>query len=181
MTNKSLPSVESLRESLSYDPDSGLLTWKERPREMFASEAIHRSWNTRRAGTPALNHMNHNGYLVGLFMGKGIRAHRAAWAIHYGEWPKDQIDHVNGIKTDNRISNLREASQSENKRNTRTYSNNKCGLKGVHWHKINKAWVARIGYMGRQISLGKFETAEDAHQAYCEAAKFYHGEFARTK
>lgn len=181
MGKRILPTPDQLRELLRYDPDTGKLFWKCRPREMFASERLYRSWNSRRKDAEAMTHVNTNGYKVGIVLKKGCKAHRAAWALHYGEWPSLDLDHINGDKTDNRISNLREATLSENKRNTKMYRNNKCGFKGVHWSKSSAAWSSRIGYKGVQIALGKFETPEAAHAAYCEAAKIYHGKFARTE
>lgn len=110
--------------------------------------------------------------------GKTILAHRLAWAMHYGYQPK-QIDHINGIKNDNRISNLRECTDSENKSNKPKPKNNKSGHKGVSWCKQTGKWRAQIAKDNKYMCLGRFTRPEDAAQAYAEAAKKYHGEFMR--
>lgn len=181
MSVHKIPSIEELRALLRYDADTGKLYWIERPRNMFTKEFLHRSWNTRRAGKEALTHVSDAGYKAGIILKKGCKAHRVAWAIYHGSWPALDIDHINCDKTDNRISNLRLASPSENKRNTKVYKNNKSGFKGVFWGKSAKSWVARIGVSGSQIHLGKFNSPEEAHAAYCKASKMYHGEFSRTE
>jgi hypothetical protein len=96
----------------------------------------------------------------------------------YGRWPAEQIDHVNGVKGDNRIANLREATPTQNVANTLARRNNKCGKKGVVLARGK--WQAQIYPNGRQIKLGSFNSAEEAHAAYCSAARIYFGEFARA-
>jgi len=182
MTKKSLPTPEELRQLLRYEPDTGKLYWKERPASMFNGdrELSAKKWNSRFAGKEAFNTVNDRGYLTGLIFCRAHKSHRIAWAVFYGRWPSDQIDHINGNKQDNRILNLREATQSENKRNTATYKSNTSGYKGVSWSRSEGKWVSRIGFQGKQINLGYFDDPAEAHAAYCEAAKKYHGEFART-
>lgn len=89
------------------------------------------------------------------------------------------IDHINGNGLDNRRSNLRICTHSENMRNCKLYINNKSGYKGVGFH--NGKWRARININKKSVFLGHFDTAEEAHAAYCEAATRLHGEFARFK
>lgn len=105
-------------------------------------------------------------------------AHRLAWLYVYGEWPLDQIDHINNDKTDNRICNLRLATQSENIVNRRAQSNNSSGRKGVT--RSGKRWSASIRSNGHRYHLGTFDTVDDAHAAYSEAACRLHGEFANV-
>lgn len=106
MAKKSLPSPELLRKLLDYDPETGVLTWKERPRDFFESDRNWRWWNTRFSGASALSAIEGGGYKSGRIFGRPTKAHRVAWAIMNGSWPTGEIDHVNGDKTDNRISNL---------------------------------------------------------------------------
>lgn len=109
-----------------------------------------------------------------------VPAHRLAWFYAYGVWPQDQIDHRNGIRSDNRICNLREATNSLNKANERRRTDNTSGFKGVH-RRENGRWRARIGVGNRRLALGDFDTPEAAHTAYCQAAAQHFGEFARAE
>ena len=106
-------------------------------------------------------------------------AHRIIWAMHYGEWPDHQIDHINGIKDDNRICNLRPCNDSQNQRNVKKKSTGKKSKhKGVDFHQGR--WRARIRPgNGTRLDLGYFATEEEAAAAYAEAAAEFHGEFAR--
>lgn len=96
----------------------------------------------------------------------------------YGEWP-DCVDHINGVGFLNRITNLRACSHSENLINQKVRKDNKSGLKGVHWNSKEKRWKAQLKVNGCYKYLGQFKTKEEAHAAYCEGAKRFHGEFAR--
>ena len=154
-------SPELFKVCMSYCPETGLLTWRERPPEHFKLPHIHKAWNTRRAGKPALNAMTGFGYRAGLLFGKTLRAHRAAWAIHTGEMP-DVIDHINGNRADNRIANLRSVSAIENRRNQKIPSHNTSGVIGVTWNKQFGLWAAIITVDGRNILLGRFADKADA-------------------
>lgn len=92
---------------------------------------------------------------------------------------KELVDHINGNTLDNRRCNLRLATVKENTRNQQISKKNTSGYKGVGWSKRDRRWVARITVDGKAVYLGSFDRPEDAHSAYCEAAKKYHGEFAR--
>ena len=155
---------ELIKRLLRYDPISGNLYWLQDRRKYKAGSV---------AGRPHKS----SGYIRVEIAGKGMSAHRVAWFLHYGSWPKDQVDHINQNKTDNRIENLREATNGQNRANTR--SSSKHGLKGVSfkpWLK-DRPWEARITSDKKVMSLGCYATKEEAHQAYCEAAKRLHGEF----
>lgn len=93
--------------------------------------------------------------------------------------PGEEVDHIDSDTFNNRRDNLRVATRAQNTRNTKLRSNNTSGYKGVSWHKY--AWMAQIMFEGKKIYLGLFKTPEEAHEAYCEAAKKYFGEFARFK
>jgi hypothetical protein len=155
---------ELIKQLLRYDPETGNLHWlQDRIRHKAGSIAggVHKG----------------SGYIRIEVAGKGMSAHRVAWFLHYGYWPKDQLDHINQDKRDNRIENLREATNGQNRANTRSSSRH--GLKGVAfkpWLK-KRPWEARITSGKRVISLGCYATKEEAHQAYCEAAKRLHGDF----
>lgn len=164
MAKKSLPSPELLRKLLDYDPETGLLTWKPRPRELFPTDASFKGWNTRRAGTPALCYIDARGYRSGSIMGVGVRAHRVVLAMANGRWP-EVSDHINGDKGDNRLSNLRDCSQSENCRNAKRPSDNKSGVVGVHRLKGSATWVASIAANGEAFHLGRFPSKEEATAA----------------
>lgn len=187
MTERILPNPERLHDLLSYDPETGKLFWKNRPVNIFSDTNLRSAehscaiWNARYAGKEAFTSINDKGYLHGRIFTKDVLAHRVAIALHSGYWPKNFVDHVNGIRTDNRISNIRLATRSENNRN-RAYGNNTPGgRKGVYRSAKTKNWRSYININGVQKFLGLFDTEESAHAAYCEAAKKYHGEFARTE
>ena len=107
------------------------------------------------------------------------RAHRLAWLYVYGYLPPAEIDHINGLRGDNRIINLRLATRSQNTSNREAQKNNKCGLKGVSFEKQTCMWKAQICFNGKNRNLGRFYTKESAHSAYAAAALKHHGEFAR--
>lgn len=122
--------------------------------------------------------INSLGYATLCFNGRNYKAHRVAWLAHYGVWPTKYIDHINGNRLDNRISNLRLATMSQNLANSVIHRNNKSGFKGVS--RIETRFRAQIKKDGKVIYLGLFASALEAHEAYCEAAARLHGEFARA-
>lgn len=106
-------------------------------------------------------------------------AHRVAWLYVYGQWPSDEIDHINGLKDDNRICNLRLATRGQNRSNSKINKNKKLRFKGVYWHEKKKNFSAAIRANKKQYHIGYFKSAEAASRAYAEAALRFHGEFAR--
>ena len=115
-----------------------------------------------KAGDVALGSVNTSGYCVGIFDRKRILAHRAVWFLHYGEWPKECIDHINGITTDNRIENLRDVSRSVNQKNRRMSSNNTTGVNGVWVNKTSGKYRASIRTTNGRIYLGSFDSVNEA-------------------
>lgn len=117
-----------------------------------------------------------NGYVVFSYKGKTFYAHRVAWQIIHGYEPPKHIDHINRIKTDNRIENLRLADDAINSKNRGSANKNNlsCGLLGVTKPKHTRKWVASIWVNKKRKHLGYFETAKEAHLAYIEAKKIYH-------
>lgn len=158
-------SFEDLVSVLAYCSSSGEFRWKIKPNSnMFAGDVA--------------GHTDYQGYRAIRYGRILYRAHRLAWLLHHGSWPKDQIDHINGKKDDNRIENLREADPSENKWNQMAQSNNSHGSKGVAWDAQKQRWVARIMIRGKRMKIGRYRTREEATRAYAVAAEKYAGEFA---
>jgi hypothetical protein len=127
--------------------------------------------NNAKAGQ-IINKTDFEGYLKVAINKKSFKVHRLIWIYLYGEFPKDTIDHINGIRHDNRIENLRECTAAENLQNKKFFKNNTTGYKGVV--KKGNKFVAQIGFNGKCKHLGYFFKAEDAHKAYCEAGIKYH-------
>ena len=171
---------EMLRELIDYDPNTGKLYFKERPMSAFPSDRIGKAWNTRCAGKEACSTYS-KGYRFGPINGIPCIAHRVAWAVYYGEWPSKDIDHINQVKDDNRIENLRLATDSENLRNIPMFSSNTSGYKGVSKDKRSGRWVARVSTGKEYKWIGSFASKEEASKAYLAAAMNYHGEFFTTR
>lgn len=162
--NMAYLTAKHLRAIVNYDSETGVFRW----RVTRSSRAL--------AGTVA-GCVNRGGYLVFSIDYKLHYAHRLAWLYVHGHWPAAQIDHCNGDRADNRLVNLREATNTQNARNSRARASH---LKGVWWHpKGHGRWVAEITVEGQRILLGRFTTEEAAHRAYREAARKHFGEFAR--
>ncbi|MCZ4270939.1 HNH endonuclease [Maritalea porphyrae] len=125
-------------------------------------------------------HKDRRGYIRITIDDRRYLAHRLAWLYAYGEMPSAYLDHINGIQDDNRIENLREATVFENARNTRLRKNNTSGFKGVYLARDKRMWCAGIKICGKKVHLGTFNTPEDAHKAYCDAARKHFGEFTNT-
>ena len=123
-----------------------------------------------------------HGYLHLGWKGKTYKVHRIIYEMAYGKIPDSyHIDHVNGIKTDNRVDNLRLATGSQNQWNSCKPKNNASGFKGVCWEKKTQKWKARVCIFGNNKFLGYFATKEEAYAARLEAEKFYHGEFVPSE
>ena len=157
-------SIGELRSLFRYDPETGQIFWRE-------DQCMGRVKAGDRAGC-----VKSNGYVRIQYKRTMLQAHRVAWALFYGEWPDEFIDHINRDRADNKVENLRRASHKENMRNTPTRSHNRSGMKGVHI--AGRRFRARITANGKKVSLGRFDTAEAAHEAYVAAARKLHGEFA---
>jgi HNH endonuclease/AP2 domain len=167
----------TLREAkklLGYDPATGAFTWMERTGRTRGDNIF----NARFAGKEA-GRKNADDYVNINYKGTMLKAHRLAWLLMTGKWPSSHIDHINGIKSDNRWVNLREATQAENGQNCKTHRHNTSGVKGVSWHKGNKRWRARITVNGECIYLGRFKNKADAVAARHAAADRLHGKYAR--
>lgn len=118
-----------------------------------------------------------NGYRVIRILGRVYPAHRVAWMYVYGRWPSDLIDHINGNPVDNRISNLRECTSTQNQANARPRKDNASGYKGVFFCKISKKWIAYLDCNGSRINLGRFKEKSTAIEARAQAEIAHFGEF----
>ena len=156
---------ERLLSVLSYDADSGVFRWKTKQGKGMVGSV---------AGSA-----NSAGYVRIMIDGERFLAHRLAWFYVYGRWPIAQIDHREVDNSDNRISALREASQSQNQMNRRLQKNNTSGFKGVDFEKRSGLYRARIKKDRKVTYLGYFKTGEEAYVAYVAAANDNFKEFAR--
>jgi hypothetical protein len=159
-----------IKECLNYNPSTGIVTWKTRPRSHFKTGRVFAIWNTRFAGKP-ITYINYHGYVKLVLtyndVKYGPRAHQIAWCLFHGRWPKDEIDHKNGNRADNRISNLREVTTAQRNQNQKLYKNNTTGFPGIE--KVGRKWRATA----RKTYIGMFDTPQAAYEA-CKAAKAKH-------
>ncbi len=157
-----------LRELLNYNSKTGVFTC----RKTRSSKAV--------AGQ-VVGHAHPAGYLWMVIDYRRYLCHRLAWLYVHGKWPPVEIDHINGVRDDNRLVNLRIATISQNRANARKRRDNSSGFKGVYWVARYEQWIAQIVLNRKAKYLGHFDSAEDAHDAYCKAAQKHFGEFARFK
>lgn len=156
-------SPENMFEIFSYDPESGVLVRK------------FKGGHTRVAGSSRKSDY----YDRVSFNGTEYPAHRIIWELYYGVKPVGFIDHINGIKHDNRIKNLRIATDAENKRNVGKRKHNTSGFKGVHWVESKKVFKASASFNGKTVYLGIYKNPEDAKNAYEAFCREKYGEFFR--
>jgi hypothetical protein len=159
---------DRLLESLSYDPVTGIFIWVRDPK-------FYRIKKGDLAGS-----ITKLGYRKIRIDGKIYFAHRLAWYFMMKRYPDCDIDHINGIKDDNRWENLRAATASQNQMNRTKTRSNTSGFKGVYWHEKLQKWQAKITIKKKQIYLGVFSTAEEASHAYQDAAFRLHRDFAKV-
>lgn len=162
-----LPTVERVRELFDYDPQTGLLARRKR---------IRGARHDRPVGTP-----NSYGHLICRVDYTIYYVHRIIWLHFYGEPPPQLIDHINGVRDDNRIRNLRPADFTGNSRNRGIQRNNTTGFKGVHFSKADGKFKSAIKVGGKKLHLGFFDTAEAASSAYAVASQRYHREYSRER
>lgn len=159
------PTAERIKELLDYNPLTGVFIWRISPSRNTPAGSI--------AGASS------DGYRLIRVDGGRYKAHQLAWLCVTGEWPVSRIDHKDTDRSNNAWTNLRLATNSQNKANMGKRADNKSGFKGVSWYPQTKRWVAQIRCEGKSKTLGYFHDPEHAHAAYCEAAKRLFGEFAR--
>jgi hypothetical protein len=146
-------------EAFHYNPDTG--------------EFLRKFKN----GIKLIEKLDANGYLRVYFNCKSHKVHRIIWLYMTGSFPTDQIDHINGVRSDNRFCNLRQATSRQNNQNVSLRKDNVSGFKGVSWSKKRNKWYVQISIKGEIKNLGRFIKIEDAIDAYNNAAKKLHGEF----
>jgi len=159
-------SPDVLHVLLDCNPESGLIFWKERTPDLFygkvqCKDTSCKIWNSANAGKQAfITHKD--GYLLGSIFKRKYQAHRVIWAMAHGSWPVGTIDHKNGIRSDNRLVNLRDVSVQVNNRNAHIRTDNTSGVCGVSWSNDRMKWRATISVSGKTISLGRFDLIDDA-------------------
>jgi hypothetical protein len=162
--------IPYLRECLDYEPATGLVRWRERPRNHFMNDAKWRAWNGSWPGCVAGYSMKLGYRLISITINgqkHHILAHRAAWALTYGEYPPLHIDHWDGDPANNRINNLKAVTVSQNHQN-------RGSVTGVYFDPHRLRWQAKIQIDNRTVHLGNHSTEEAAHQAYLDGKKKYH-------
>jgi hypothetical protein len=163
---KPMPAQEELNRLLRYDRETGLLYWKERPLSDFTNTSTHsqkhvcRYWNSRYAGKEAFT-WHISGYRYGTLYKMKLAAHRVIWKMVHGYEP-DEIDHINGVRDDNRLCNLRAVDRANNAKNVAMPSTNTSGCVGVVWSKQIRRWLARIKVSGVHRHIGCFVNFDDA-------------------
>ena len=160
------PSLAEVQKLLRVDEETGNLYWK-----------VNRKARIK-AGDVA-GHITKQGYIRVTVLSQRIFAHHIVWAIVNGRWAKDQIDHINGVKLDNRPCNLREATAADNSKNICISVRNTSGYKGVSWVPHLSKWKSELTVGGKRIYLGCHECKQRAAQVYEEAATKYFGEYKR--
>lgn len=158
---KNIVTQRRLKELFSYDPHTGKFTRLVR----VCSKVLV-------GDTPGYKEAD--GYLRFNVDGTRYTAHRLAWLFTYGAWPSKEIDHINGIRDDNRIANLRECSREENHQNRSVGTRNKSGVLGAFWNTYHKKWESAIVCGGKKTFLGYHDTVESAMAAYQTAKKIIH-------
>lgn len=160
-------SAEFLREVLQYDPETGVLTFKE-------------NRGSNKVKGKVAGFVRKDGYHFLSLQKKRYLGHRIIWAMMTGDWPENQIDHIDGVRSNNKWANLRAATPSQNNANHSVRIDSKIGLKGVQIHPDTGKWRARINIAGTTKHLGLFNTPEEAHAAFVAAASKVHGAYARA-
>ena len=155
---------ENLRKLLDYDPNTGIFTNKIKRGKVLPGSMAGSKHNA--------------GYLTIRIHGKAYLSHRLAWLYMYGVWPEKTIDHINGDKADNRIVNLREATNEENNRNKNAYTNNTSGFKGVYFYKHLGSWIGHVCVLDKRYSTASYKTAIEAAKAVAQLREDLHGKFA---
>jgi hypothetical protein len=159
------PLLAALKTQYEYDPETGLFRFRVKVGYKLEGQFAGSS--------------NLAGYTQLRYRRKTLRAHRVAWAFEKGYWPKLALDHINGIRTDNRIANLREVTASQNQHNRSPSKGKTSNFKGVCKVKGTQKWKASLGFKGEVYNLGHYDTEEEAALAYNKRASELFGEYAK--
>jgi hypothetical protein len=160
-----MSSLAYFQSILDYDHEKGIFYWK--------ISKSSRAQKGKQAG-----YIHCYGYRIISIDKKNYQEHRLVWLFNHGVWPKNMLDHINGIRDDNRICNLREANIYQNNYNAKLRKDNTSGVKGVTWNKWNKKWHVQMRHNGKNKFYGYFEDLELAELVINEIRKKYHGEYA---
>lgn len=186
LKTESLVTPAEVQELLEYDPVSGVFEWQPRPLRFctagtgrYTQERNKSVFDANYAGKPALTAHNPNGYLRGNLFGRSLLAHRAAFACMLGRWPVGQVDHINGVRDDNRWLNLREATNQQNQWNSSSAKGSSSRYVGVAWDAKSGKWAAYICPENKKVHLGYFDCELEAAKARDKAAREMFGEYAR--
>tara|TARA_E500000318_G_C3569068_1_gene217016 strand:+ start:7436 stop:7984 length:549 start_codon:yes stop_codon:yes gene_type:complete len=161
------PDIDLVKKYIDYDRDTGVFTWK-----------VNRRYTARKGSVAGLK--NDSGYILLTIESKRYRAHRIAWLLVHGEWPKNQIDHINGVRDDNRIENLRHVTNAQNAANASLMPCNTSGFKGVTYDKDRSKWHSQIKKDAKKYFLGRYDCKIEAAKAYDKKAIELFGEYAKT-
>lgn len=149
---------------LRYNPERGKFYWRKTFYNVKANQVA--------------GNINPSGYIeIGVF-GKRYLAHRLAWFYVHGKWPQHEIDHINRIRDDNRIANLREATHAENLRNQKLNKRNTSGHRGVCWDAEKRLWLVQVGFHGKTVYGGRFALKADAVARYNKISQKLYGKFS---
>jgi hypothetical protein len=167
------PSIDDwVKENLRYDPETGHIWWIKQNVGSGSRRNLNRPAGSNSAGYLFVT-INFPDYRITLYL------HRVAWFFYYGVWPKDQVDHINNNRSDNRIVNLREATAFQNQANRKIQMGGSSKYKGVSWFKQSCKWEAYIEVNRKKIHLGYYHKEEEAALTYNKAALERFGEFAK--
>jgi hypothetical protein len=180
MAAKIMPEAAYLRECLIYAPETGILTWRTRPRSHFIASGPFKTWNLRRAGMPfgTVFYLKNIIYIRGGIDYQSFLAHRLIWKIVTGDEPSHEVDHRDGDGLNNRWNNLRAATHQQNQCNVRTRDGT---LYPRGFYRIRQKYAASIHAAGNRYNLGVYTTPEAAHEASVAAAKRLHQQFSHTE
>ncbi|MNK14266.1 AP2 domain protein [compost metagenome] len=173
MKYKTLPTQEYLEECFTYDPETGLLYWKERPLHHFKNEHGWNTFNSKYSNKQAFTCRDANGYFVGTLDGKQFKAHRIIWKVVHGTEP-ETILHDKGRTDDNRIEKLSSDSHYKNMLDQKLRVDNSSGISGVSWYYDRQKWCVRISVNGKVKNLGYFTDLEEA-KARRQSAELEYG------
>jgi len=158
---------EKVRSLFEYDPNDGHLRWKVKRQKVIK-------------GSIAGYVSKSDGYRYVCFDYNELLAHRVIWLLVTGDWPKSQIDHKNGIRDDNRLINLREATNGQNNTNKMVDKRNRLGVKGIMYDSDRKKYRVKISAKGKTYTVGRFDTLEEAKLARQYAEEEFYGEYAKV-
>lgn len=179
MISKVLPPIETVREFVDFDADTGIFYWKHRDKKWFKTLRAYSAWNAKNAGNAA-GTLKSDGYVRIRFFREQYAAHRLAWLLVTGKDPaRDEIDHFDRNRSNNKISNLRLATDSQNAQNRLRGYISKTGVSGVYQSPNGKFYV-QIKCQGKTFHLGIFETIEEATNARERGLAKYHKEYAQN-